>query len=301
MTAFVHMNSQELKNLYTPQEIDEEITPYVNEAGFSIVRKYPKSTPYFKDDRRMFIAFAITKSGLLFSVNTTTPQIEAEEKRYVITDGDQYKSKVTNFHSDNTEELIFDEDIKKIIHQPTGKAFTLNQFIDILMSNHLTDRHFWRRKLHKIDAILLKFLFWLSDKHYDKIRASIDQYHFRRNNKPAVEDERNVDPFFRYFRISKNMIFFFLLSASIIIVLSFLWPIVMPLKKLWIFGEFSLSNPVLVLFVFLFLLIVEMLSLKLDRKINEFFAKDSMDQKINFIDRLHNYQYQFRFQLKLNK
>jgi ABC-type bacteriocin/lantibiotic exporter with double-glycine peptidase domain len=144
----------------------------------------------------------------------------------------------------------------------------------------------------------LKILFWLSDKHYEKIRVSIDKYHIGRDNQPIKEDEKNTEPFFKYFYISKNTIFALLLLTFILAIFSFVFPVC--IKNLWPFGEFSLSNPFVILFFFLILFSCEKLSTWLNLKIKEFFEKESaFHKKVNFIERLHNYQYQNNFKLKL--
>ena len=147
---------------------------------------------------------------------------------------------------------------------------------------------------------MLRLFFWLSDKHYEKIRVAIDKYHFNRDNQPIKDDEKNVEPFFKYFYISKNTIFALLLLTFLIAILSIIFPCVIYLEKIWPFGDFSLSNPFVILFFFLVLFSCEKFSIWLNKKIKNFFEKESFQKKeINFIERLHNYQYNNKFKLKL--
>ena len=295
------MNKEDFLKLYTKKEVDDSVTPFTNEIGFSLIRNYPKNTHYHKDGKKMFIKIAVLQGKLFYAVDMTKPeQREGKSISYIITDGQEYRKKTTNFFSDNQEPFIFEESTKKIIFTPKNKSFTVNEFVEILVLNHLSDRLFGKRILNWIADLLLKLLFWLSDKHYEKIRVAIDKYHFNRDNQPIKEDEKSVEPFFKYFYISKNTIFAMLLLIFFLAVLSIIFPGVMFLEKIWPFGEFTLSNPYVVLFLFLVLFSGEKFSIWLNRKIKEFFEKESVfEKKVNFIERLHNYQYQNKFKLRL--
>lgn len=297
------MSKEDFLKLYIKQEADNAITLFDNEIGFSLIRDYPQNTLYYKDGRKMFIKLAILKGKIFYSVDMTKPEQRNEEKiSYTITEGNEYHKKVTNFYSDNEEPYVFDEGIKKIVFPEKNKNFTLNEFIEVLVRNHLSDRLFSKRILNSISELLLKFIFWLSDKNYEKVRVSIDKYHFSRDNQPIKEDEKSIEPFFKYFYISKNTIFALLLFTFLLAILSAIFPNILCMRKIWPFGEFSLSNPFVVLFFFLILFLCEKFSVWLNNKIKEFFKDDRQSfqkKKINFIERLHNYQYQNKFNLKL--
>jgi hypothetical protein len=297
------MNSKDFVTLYSKQEYDETITPFENEVGFSLIRFYPQDTPYFRDDMRLFIKVAVLERGFFYEVNMTRPEKHGEATSYVIKSGEDYKERVTSFISEG-EEFVFEEASKKVVHISTKKNFSLNEFIDIIEGNHLADRLFLKRGLNIGTDWILRVLFWLSDKRYEKITVSIDRYHFTRDNKPTLEEHKNIEPFFKYFYISKNMIFgillltLFLMSASTFLVnyspFSFI-------KNLSL-GDFSLSNPLLVLLIFLVLFTSEKLSLLLNRSISRFTKPEQnhfQKPKESFIEKLHNFQYQNKFNLKL--
>ena len=298
------MNSQDFTNFYTKQDSDETITPFQDEAGFSLIRPYPEGTPYNKDGRRMFIKVAALERGLYYVVDMTKPEKRGESTEYVITDGEEYKRKVTNFFSDG-EEFSFDGTSKKIVHLPTKKSFTLNEFVTILVANHLSDRLFIKRYLNMVTNVILKLLFWLSDKHYERVRVSLDKYHFSREGKPVLEEKGDTEPFFKYFYISKNFIFSILLIAFFVAILAIIFPYTISAESIWhsFFGEFSLSNPMVVLFFFLVLFSSEKLSIWLNRKIKDFFVPEKdyrSGQTENFIEKMHNFQLQNKFKIKLN-
>jgi hypothetical protein len=299
------MNSQEFKDLYKKQDSDETITSFKNEAGFSLIRPYLKNAPYYKDGRRMFIKVAILDRGFFYGVDMTKPEKREETTSYVITDGEEYKKKVTNFVSDTRDdEFIFDESQKKIKHNKTSRYFTLNEFVEILVTNHLSDRLFWKRRGNALVNAILKILFWLSDKHYEKVRVSIDKHNFSRDNKPVMEEQSKTEPFFKYFYISKNLIFAILLTTFLIAILVGIFPNEIPLKYIWysLFGEFSLSNPLVVLLFFLALFSSEKISIWLNKNIKDFLMPDKgyfSEKKETFIEKLHNYQYHNKFNLKL--
>lgn len=298
------MNAQDFISLYIKQESDETITSFQNEAGFSLIRPYPKDTPYHKDGRRMFIKIAALDRGFFYGVDMTKPEKRGETTDYVVTDGEEYKKrKITNFISDGSE-FSFDNTSRKVIHQPTNKSFTMNEFVEILVTNHLADRLFLKRQLNASINVVLKVLFWLSDKHYERVRVSIDKYHFSRDNKPIPEEQKNIEPFFKYFYISKNLIFGILLMTFLFAILAAIFPNMIPVKNIWhsFFGEFSLSNPVLVLLFFLALFSSEKLSIWLNKKIKDFLMPEKnyfSEEKENFIERMHNFQLQNKFNLKI--
>jgi nucleoside permease NupC len=288
------MSSEEFVKLYKSQDSDESITAFQNEMGFSLIRFYPKDTPYFKDGRRMFIKIATLDRGFFYSVEMTRPEKEGEKTSYIITEGEEYKRKVTNFFSDGSE-FIFDNTTQKVNHQPSGKSFTMNEFVEILVANHLSDRLFFKRILNELANGVLKFLFWLSDSRYERIQTAIDKYHYGKGENPPPKDEKkNIEPFFKYFYISKNILFAILLVT---------FPSAIFFGYLWAYGDFSLSNPSLLLLFFLILFSCEKFSTWLDKKIKAFLmpSKDHFTQKkINFIEKLHDYQYNNKFNLKLN-
>lgn len=288
------MTGEEFTKLYTRQDSDEIITPFQNEAGFSLIRFYPKETPYYKDGRRMFIKIGALDRGFFYSVNMTKPEKRGESVDYVLTDGEEYRRKLTNFFSDGSE-FTFDNITQRIIHQPTSKNFTMNEFVEILVVNHLSDMLFFKRIWNELANRTLKLLFLLSDARYERVQTMIDKYHYDKGETPPPKDEKkNIEPFFKYFYISKNILFAILLIT---------FPSAVFLGHLWVYGDFSLSNPSLVLLFFLVLFSCEKFSIWLDRKIKEFLipSKDHFkEKKINFLEKLHDYQYNNKFNLKLN-
>ena len=67
------MNSEEFKKLYTPKESNESLVPFTEGVGFSLIRFYPKDTPYYKDGKMMFIKIALLGRGFFYSVDMTKP------------------------------------------------------------------------------------------------------------------------------------------------------------------------------------------------------------------------------------
>lgn len=286
------MNNEEFIKLYTLQDLDESITPFQNEIGFSLIRRYPENTTYYKDGRRMFIKVAILNRGFFYSVDMTKPEKREKVIDYIIRYGDEYKKKITNFVSDGGE-FTFDNTIQKVIHQPTNKSFTLNEFVNILVANHLSDRLFLKRKLNGLVNVVLKFLFWLSDDHYERVRTAVDKYNYSKGENLPKDKKKNIEPFFKYFYISKNILF-----AILLIVI----PSAIFLGHFWPGGDFSLSNPSIVLFFFLVLFSFEKISIWLDKKIKDFLMPEEnhfAERKVNFIEKLHDFQYKNKFKIKL--
>ncbi len=288
------MNIQEFTNLYIKQDIDEKVTSFNGEIGFSLVRQYPEGTPYQKDGKKMFIKVAIINNSLFYSVDMTKPEKRGEDFSYILTDGREYKKSITNFIS-NTEdnEFIFDQSLQKVIHLKSKKKFNLNQFIDVLVFNHLSDCLFWKRKLNYLASGILKIFFWLVKYHYDHLETSMNLYHFKKGEKSFPVKEKEPDPFFKYFDISKNILFLLFITLSS---LSFFF------GHLWSSGDFSVSNPTVVLFFFLILFSCEKISLSLEKSIREFLKPEDnifSKKKMNFIEKLHQYQQKNQFNLKI--
>ena len=298
------MDTNTFTNLYTKQGRDDSITPFQNEVGFSLVRKYPESTKYHSQPLRMFIKVALLEKGLFYSVDMTMTETEGEKTEYIIQYDDK-STEFTNFVSDSREsEFVFDETSKVIKHLKKKKEYTMTQFVDVLEKNHLSDCLFWKRKANWFVDITLKTLFWLSDRHYDKVRTSLDIYYFKKEEKPIPEAEKSIEPFFKYFYISKNFIFSLLLVSFFGAVLVASFPCYFPIQKFWtnLFGEFTLSNPFVILLVFLTLFTSEKLSTRLNKKINVFLMPKQdvfSNEKENFIERLHNYLHRNKFDLKI--
>lgn len=298
------MDSNTFAQLYTKKPEDETLTPFEGDVGFSLIKTYPEHTQYHKDGQRLFIKVALSDRGLSYSVNMTTPKERDGKKEYVLTDGNEYKKKVTNYYSGG-DEFTFDTSKQKVIHRKTNKEFLMDEFIAILVGNHLSDRLFWKRKLNWVVNNILKLLFWLSDKHYEHVKVSIDKYHFSRGDKPETKENKNIEPFFKYFYISKNLIFTLLLLAFVTAIFVSFFPEVLQIRNWWrfLFGEFSLSNPMVVLLFFLILFTSEKFSLWLNKSIKNFLmpTKDYFnDPKPTFVEKLHNFQKSNHFRLKLN-
>lgn len=284
------MNGEEFAKLYTRQDSDEAITPFQNETGFSLIRFYPKDTQYHKDGKRMFIKIANFDRGFFYGVDMTKPQKRDDTTEYVITDGEEYKKKVTNFISDGSE-FSFDRTTNRIAHKPTSKSLAMNEFVEILASNHLSDLLFWKRKINALTNYILKFIFWLSDKHYDRVKTAIDKYHFHHKQTYSEEKLNDVDPFFKYFLIYRNTLFVGLIVAFSVAIL---------VNKSNILNEFTVANPLIVLAFFLFLSLCERISIWLNTKVKGLFTQRQFyNEKPNFIERLHEYQHQNKFRLKL--
>ena len=107
------MDSKNFSQLYKIQNGNEKMIPFEGDIGFSLIKFYPKQTQYYDDGRRLFIKIALSKKGLVYSVNMTNPESRDNQDDYILTDGEEYKKKVTNYYSGG-DEFSFDE-IKQIM------------------------------------------------------------------------------------------------------------------------------------------------------------------------------------------
>lgn len=283
------MNSVDFVKFYQKQDSDELVIPFKDEVGFTVIKKYELGSKYFNEEKLMFIRLYLTEGTVLNGGVEMVDSNKVNEKNdsYKITDISKYCGNITNFRFGFEENFIFDLKKGLIFHKKSKKQFTLNKFIDILVYNHLSDRLFLKRNLNKIINLFLKFLFWLSDKHYSGVSIMLETYYPKQRNEHDKIDDKNIDPFFKYFCISKNLLFsLFLISFFSSLLIS----------KIFCSIDFSLSNPSLVLFFFLILFVFEKLSVWLDASIKLFFKKEK-----NIIYKLYNYPFTNSFKLKLPK
>lgn len=277
------MTSEEFVKLYkTSTSLEEVITPLKEGVGFTLVREYESDCIYSKENKKMFILLYLSDCNIGGGIDMVSADEDNLDKYKVVTD-----KKITNFRFGKEEELFFDKKTSQIYYTPKGKYFSINELVDILVANHLSDKLFWKRQKNILCNRILRFLFWLSDKHYEMIQVMLERYHPNPENKIAKKDDKNIEPFFKYFYISKNILFLFLFVA---------FPLSILIPFFWFFKDFSISNPTVILFLFLILFIFEKLSVWLDGKIKSFFKDEN-----NFIAKLHNYQFFDQFKLKLKK
>ncbi|HET7713385.1 MAG TPA: hypothetical protein VFK94_03140, partial [Patescibacteria group bacterium] len=79
------MDPQEFTKLYSRQELDESLTTFRDGIGFSLIRFYPKDSPYYKDGKRIFIKVVLRDGKLDYGVDMTDPRKEEDQYEYFIT------------------------------------------------------------------------------------------------------------------------------------------------------------------------------------------------------------------------
>jgi len=278
------MTSEDFVKFYKKTESDYLVVPIKDAIGFNVIRKYQNSI-YFGENKRIFINVFLWGNNFLRGRVEMVERDSRDQNSYIILTEPKDIKKVTNFSfNEKEEEIVFNKKDGTVIIRKSD-VISLNTLVDILVDNHLTDKLFWKRKINYIFDCILKFLFWLADKKYEKIQIMLDIY-YPKDNK--YEDKNKTEePFFKYFPIKRNFLFAFLIFVFLISVLA---------SSFDIFEDFSLSNPSVVFFFFLLLFIAEKVSSFLDKKIKHFLNKE-----INFISKLHNYLFFHKFKLKFGK
>lgn len=279
-------NSEEFKKLYQKVSDDENVTEISDAVGIIIVRKYNKDSEYFKDGKKMFIKLYLRDAFLVGGIDMV------EEKKNgiytIIFDNKKYKKKFTSFFFGQEEKIKFNPENNKVLVRRKNKSieFRLNDFVDLLAKNHLSDRLFWIRKKNYLKRIILRILFFLIDDKYNYV----DYYHEIHENKIGdIEREKEIkigkEPFFNYFKIYKNMLFILsiLLFFALILIKKYGFPDG---------GNFSMSNPIL---LFLFVIILFLL-----HYFSSLLHMKKRDKK-GFIYKLHNDSLNNSFMLKIKK
>ena len=211
------MQPQKFRDLYVQKNNDLKVTTFEGVAGFSVVRNYPENTKFFKDGNLMFIRIFLKEKYVCGGIEMVSGGGHKDDRYYLI-DASFYKNKITGFSFNEDENIIFDSTTSRMHNGKSKKQLSLNEFIDILVKNHLQDKLFFKRKINFIVHLFLRFIFWLVNQKYDDIKI------FYNNTNPQIQNQninkRSSEPFFKYFSISKNILF--LLSILITFLLFFL-------------------------------------------------------------------------------
>jgi len=293
-------NSKEFKELYQKRADDEKVTEISNAVGITIVRRYNKNREYFKDGKKMFIKLYLEDALFVGGVN----MVEEKRGTYTIFNERKYKKKFTNFFFGPEDKVQFNTKNNKILTKKGNKniEFCLNDFIDILVKNHLSDRLFFRRKINKIKIYFLKILFWFMDSKYNWI----DYYHKIQKREQTIDktnskenlnlDKLSIDPFFNYFRIYRKILFSFIITVTVYLIYSFLntdsCNMRNSLCSIFKVENFSIANPILLFIFFIGLFLLHYFSL---------FLQGEVGYKDGFIYKLHISSLNNSFRLKIKK
>jgi len=280
------MNSEELIKLYKKIDEKEIVTPYKDSLGFSIIKNYDIGSDYHKSGKKMMIKISIRENNLISGGIDMVH--DSEEKGYYVVDtGEEFNKKITGFYFSSEEKFRFDFSDNKIVRDKRNINLPLNKFIKVLIYNHLQDRLFLKKKLNKMANYVLKFLFLLSDKKYNEVSVMIKRFDRSPKTPSKLKDVKHAEPFFKYFHISKNLLFFFSILTFIVLLY---------LTRNTNTRDYSISNPILLFSLFLLLFCLEKISTYLDDKIDRFY-----DKKNNFITKIFNFKNNNRFPLKFPK
>lgn len=89
---------------------------------------------------------------------------EKQEIQYSLINPKKYNNKVINIYHNpkmkNIDDISFDFE-KNIILKRKGKiyVYTLNNFITLLIKNHLSDKSLYRKMIKQLNTSFLKFIF----------------------------------------------------------------------------------------------------------------------------------------------
>lgn len=282
---YIINNSQEFKNLYQKVSDDEKIIEISDAIGITILRNYKKESEYFKDNKKMLINLYLKNNFLVGGINMVE---EDQNGLYtIIYDKGKYKKRFTNFSFGPEENIKFIREEEKILVKVNNKKLFLNEFIERLVNNHLSDRLFWVRKKNFFKKLVLNIIFFLSDDKYDFVKY-YHKTHQVKENKIGGDSKTNElkikeEPFFKYFKIYKNTLFIFLIISLFVLVIFQKTGILSP-------GELTLSNLILLLSFVIILFLLHYLS---------FFIHKQKQNKRGWIYKLHNSLLNSKFKLKI--
>ena len=126
---------------------DEEIVKISDAPGITIIRKYDEITKYFKDGKKIFVKFYI-RDGYINGGVDMAQKMRVEGTRLMILPNHINIPILISFFSKD-ENITFNNNAQTIVIKRKNKIykFNVNDFVDLLIKNHLSDRLFWKRKL----------------------------------------------------------------------------------------------------------------------------------------------------------
>ena len=295
------ITSEIFLNLYQRTSKDEEIVKISDAPGITILRKYDENTKYFNDGKKILIKFYLSNGYISGSIDMVHKN---EDGSFTSFDSSKpYKSHFTNFFFNKSENIIFDEINQKIIIKRKNKKLSVNDFVELLIKNHLADRLFWKRKINKLKVYFLSFIFCLTGQRYDwlsyyhKIRDGDRKLYANQINKSDTDlpDILEIDPFFRYFKIFRKILFIYIIFITIMLFYLFYQVNIENcylngFNSLFKIENLSIANPLLLFPFFISLFILHYLSSYLKKIINK---------KDGFIHKLHESSLNYSFTMKI--
>ncbi len=296
------ITSDTFYSLYQKTSNDEDVVRIEGVPGITIIRKYREDTKYFKDGKRIFIKFHLNDEHIMGSIDLVSKNKDGTFTSFDSTN--PYKNPFTNFIFGKEENIIFDNIKQKILIKKKRKTyeFNVNDFVEILVKNHLADRLFWKRKINRLKVFFLSFIFWIIDKKYDWITYYYKIHNSKKISANSIDEldksinlpaELPIDPFFKYFLIYRKILFVFIIITTVILYYFF--------NKInqnfyegsnILFKEnnFTISNPIFLFMFFIFLFTLHYLSV---------FLKEKIYNKEGFIYKLHESSLDNSFSLKI--
>ena len=249
-----NITSQLIASLYKKEEEDENVFELTDVSGIHILRKYSAGTVPEKNNRRMFITLSLKENSLINGGINMVNVPDDIGNGYPIVDGAQegiknlFYQKYANFFFGDNEGAVFVSGTKKIIFRK--KEYSINEFIHLLVKNHSSDMFRASRVLIFLKTkFILSPLFWLADSSYEK-----DKMDFLLQGKtlsgtwqgPKIREV--ADPFFRYFKIYNNTLFFVVLLIL---------PLLFWLSVYLDTEYFAITNPFFLFIAFLLFFLLE--------------------------------------------
>lgn len=272
-----------LFNLYSPHKLeDEELFPFTDESGFSLVALYPENE---KPDKRMFLKLHL-KDGQVFGGVQIVRKLDDSSGGYPLVDTGKGEKTVTNFNLTVEDNFFFDEVEKIILNKNNNKKYVIQDFVEKIKENHLRPESVCLKYYKNISLVVLLFVFWLVERDY---RSA--EHHLLLRSKEYAEKNRvevnDVEPVFRYFKISKNILLCFCFLYILIILYTYLLD-----------NNFSIpdvTNSLFIASLAFSLFLLERLTSFLVKSIKDFNQGESC-----WIARIENYRYGFGFKIKLD-
>ncbi|NQV12429.1 hypothetical protein HQ524_03620 [Candidatus Uhrbacteria bacterium] len=184
----------------------DKLTLFQDGRGFSLLADYREGIP----NRKMMIKVALGKSkGEVVGGVSMVDVTEDEEVNdgYRIVGPQDEGHRYTSFNFSGIDEVTWDPNQKVFIVQKHNKHFTITDFLDVLRANHQRDYLKTQRRNQILIRWFLIAIFWLADLSYLRDAGFVDLWNDGRNKTRFDAQVKQPDPFFGYFKITRNMVF----------------------------------------------------------------------------------------------
>ena len=190
-----NISSQYISDLYIRSNDDENVFALIDSIGINIIRKYKKDTIPARKNYRMFIRLFITATNTVRGgvdvvkdnsdeSNPGFPLVFEEDDTLI----NIFRRKYTSFTIDGKEKIEFSSKTNEIIFR--NREFSINQFVELLVYNHVHDMFFRSRILNYLkNFFVLEPAFYLANLNYRDLKTRFN-FILKKNTNEKIDNSK---------------------------------------------------------------------------------------------------------------